>query len=99
MGSAVLSLSLFASTLASNQLISGVLGAALTVFFLVLWLVAYRVDAPFREVFVYLSIHNERFKPFSLGVLHTRDVFYYLSFIFFFLEASIKVLETRRSQG
>ncbi len=99
LGASVLSLSLFASTLASNQLISGVLGAFFTVFFLVMWLVAYRVDAPFRDVFVYMSIHNERFKPFSLGVLHTRDIVYYLSFTVFFLEASVKVLETRRLQG
>ncbi len=99
LGSAVLSLSLFASSLAPNQLLAGVLATSLTVLFLVLWLVAYRVDVPFRDLFMYMSIHNERFRPFSIGIVHTRDLVYYGSLIFFFLEASIKVLETRRLQG
>lgn len=99
LGAGVLSLSLFASVISPNQLIAGISAAAMTVFFLLLWLMSYRVDEPFREVFSYISIHNERFRPFSTGVLHTRDVIYYASLIFFFLECSIKSLETRRLQG
>lgn len=99
LGAAVLAIALFASTIASNQLMAGVLAAAITVTFLVLWLVSYRVDAPFRDILSYMSVHNERFRPFSIGVLHTRDIIYYLSMSCFFLEASIKTLETRRLQG
>jgi ABC-2 type transport system permease protein len=99
LGAGVLSMSLFASVVSPNQLIAGITAAAMTVFFLLLWLLSYRVDEPFRQVFSYISIHNERFRPFSNGVLHTRDVVYYLSLVFFFLECSIKSLETRRLQG
>ncbi len=99
LGAGVLAISLFASVVSPNQLIAGISAAAMTVFFLLLWLLSYRVDEPFREVFSYISIHNERFRPFSNGVLHTRDVVFYLSLIFFFLECSIKSLETRRLQG
>ncbi|HYX39881.1 MAG TPA: ABC transporter permease [Oligoflexus sp.] len=99
LGAGVLALSLFASVVSPNQLIAGITAAAMTVFFLLLWLLSYRVDEPFRQVFAYMSIHNERFRPFTNGVLHTRDVVYYGSLIFFFLECSIKSLETRRLQG
>ncbi len=99
LGAGVLAISLFASVVSPNQLIAGISAAAMTVFFLLLWLLSYRVDEPFREIFSYISIHNERFRPFSNGVLHTRDVVFYLSLVFFFLECSIKSLETRRLQG
>jgi ABC-2 type transport system permease protein len=99
LGAGVLAISLFASVISPNQLIAGITGAALTVFFLVMWLLSYRVDEPFREIFSYMSIHNQRFSPFMNGILHTRDVVYYASLIFFFLECSIKSLETRRLQG
>lgn len=99
LGAGVLSVSLFASVVSPNQLIAGISAAAMTVFFLLLWLLSYRVDEPFREIFAYMAIHNERFRPFSTGVLHTKDVIYYLSLMFFFLECSIKSLETRRLQG
>jgi ABC-2 type transport system permease protein len=99
LGAAVLAISLFASVVSPNQLIAGITAAAMTVFFLLLWLLSYRVDEPFRQIFSYISIHNERFRPFSNGVLHTRDLVFYLSLVFFFLECSIKSLETRRLQG
>ncbi len=99
LGAGVLAISLFASVVSPNQLIAGISAAAMTVFFLLLWLLSYRVDEPFREIFSYISIHNERFRPLSNGVLHTRDVVFYLSLVFFFLECSIKSLETRRLQG
>ncbi len=99
LGGSVLAISLFASSLAGNQLMAGVTAAGLTVVFLLLWLLSYRVDSPFREVFAYMSIHNEHFRPFSTGILHARDLVYYLSIIVFFLECAVKTLETRRVQG
>ncbi|MCX6127818.1 MAG: ABC transporter permease subunit [Proteobacteria bacterium] len=99
LGAGVLAISLFASVIAPNQLIAGISAAAITVVFLLLWLISYRVDQPFRDVFAYMAIHNERFRPFSTGVLHIRDLIYYFSLVFFFLECSIKSLETRRLQG
>lgn len=99
LGSTVLSLSLFASSLASNQLLAGIGAALFVVIAMLLWVLAAKTDQPFRDLFLYASIHNERFRPFSTGVIHTRDIAYYLSVIVFFLECSVKVLETRRAQG
>ncbi len=99
LGGGVIAISLFSSVLASNQLMAGVLATGITVIFLVFWLISYKVDAPFQAVFSYISIHNERFRPFSIGVVHIKDCVFYLSLCFFFLEASTKIIETRRLQG
>lgn len=99
LGSAVMSMSLFASVLASNQLLAGILGAFLVVTALILWMVAPVVEPPFKDLFHYLAIHNRHFTSFSRGIVHTRDIVYYLSVTIFFLECSVRCLEARRSQG
>lgn len=99
LASVTIAISLFASTIAPNQLVAGVTGALFVVTFLVLWMVADVVQPPFKEIFGYLAIHNKHFNPFSQGIVHTRDVVYYLSATFFFLECSVRALETRRWRG
>ena len=99
LGASVLALALFSSVIAPNQLIAGVLGAAMTVALLVLWMLAARVDQPFSDLFSYISIHNLRFRPFSRGIVNIQDLIYYVSVVLFFLECSIRALQTRRLQG
>lgn len=98
-GAAAISISLFASTISPNQLVAGVSGAFFVVTFVVLWMVADIVEPPLKDVFSYLSIHNRHFTPFSQGIVHTRDVIYYLSVCVFFLECSVRSLEARRWRG
>jgi len=99
LGSAVLAIAMFGSVVASNQMIAAVIGASITVVLLLLWIVANRVDEPFSSLFSYISLHNFRFRPFSAGIVHIKDVVYYFSLILFFLECSVRALETRRLQG
>jgi ABC-2 type transport system permease protein len=98
-GACAIAVSLFASVISPNQLVAGVTGALFTVTLLVLWMVSDIVAPPFKELFSYLAIHNKHFSPFSQGIVHTRDVFYYLSVIVFFLECSVRALEARRWKG
>jgi ABC-2 type transport system permease protein len=98
-GAAAIAISLFASTIAPNQLIAGVTGALFLVTFLVLWMVADIVEPPFKDIFSYLAIHNKHFTPFSQGIVHTRDIIYYVSVVVFFLECSVRALEARRWRG
>jgi ABC-2 type transport system permease protein len=98
-GAAVLAISMFASVLAQNQLVAAVLGAFFTVTMLVLWMVSSIVEPPFKELFGYLAIHNAHFEPFRKGIVHIKDVVYYLSIIVFCLECSVRALEARRWQG
>lgn len=99
LGSVAISVSLFASVIAPNQLVAGVTGALFVVTLLVLWMVADIVAPPFKELFGFLAIHNKHFTPFSQGIVHTRDVIYYLSVIVFFLECSVRAIEARRWRG
>ena len=99
LGAAVLAIGLFASVVSSNQIVAGTVGALITVTFLVLWMLSDVVEPPFKDLFSYLAIHNLHFSPFMRGMVHIRDVVYYLSVIFFFLECSVRALEARRYQG
>jgi ABC-2 type transport system permease protein len=94
-----MSISLFASTIAPNQLVAAVTGTLITVTLLVLWMVVDVVEPPFKELFGYLAIHNKHFNPFSQGIVNTRDVIYYVSVTLFFLESSVRALEARRWRG
>ncbi len=98
-GASVLAICLLASVLANNQLVAAVLGAFMTVTILVLWMLASVVEPPFRELFSYLALHNSHFDPFRKGIVHIKDVVYYLSVIIFALECSVRALEARRWQG
>ena len=99
LGGMVLAISLYASALAPTQLLAGVGAAAMTGILLLLWLLSARTDAPFKEILAYGSIHNERFRPFSMGILHSRDVIFYLSLTVFFMECAVRATEQRRVRG
>ncbi len=99
LGATTMSLTLLASSLAPNQLVAAVGGAFLTVFFLTLWLLAGVVDAPFKDLFGWLSIHNNHFTSFSNGIVSIKDLVFYVGIIVFFLECSVRALESRRCQG
>ncbi|MBF0440722.1 MAG: ABC transporter permease subunit [Oligoflexales bacterium] len=99
LGASVLALTLFASVISPNQMVAGILGASMTVVLLVLWIVSAVVDQPFRDIFSYLALHNKHFLPFSRGMVHIRDIVFYISVILFFLECSVRALEGRRLRG
>ncbi len=99
LGGSTIAMTLFASTVAPNQLVAAVGGAFMTVVLLTLWLLGNVVDTPFKELFGWISIHNSHFVPFSNGIVHLKDVVFYLGLIVFFLECSVRTLESRRCQG
>jgi ABC-2 type transport system permease protein len=99
LGSASIAISLFASTIAPNQLIAGVLGALMIVVLLVLWMLAEVSDPPFRQIFSYIAIHNRHFNPFAQGIVNTQDIVYYITTTFLFLEFSVRALQAGRLRG
>jgi ABC-2 type transport system permease protein len=98
LGGAVLAIGLFASALTRQQLLSAVVGSALTGCMFLFWQVARVIDPPLSRVFAALAIHDTRFSGFQIGVLHLKDVVYYLSVTYFFLLLSTKTLQARRWQ-
>lgn len=99
LGATTIAMTLFASTLAPNQLIAAVGGAFIVVLFLTLWMVAKVVDQPFKDVFAWLAIHNDHFTPFGSGIVNLKDLVFYFGLIIFFLESATVALIGRRCQG
>jgi len=94
-GGACLALGLFTSSLTENQIIAGVTGFALLLLF---WTIGWQQELGsmgWKGIFGALSM-SEHYENFSKGVIDTRDLVYFLSFIFFFLFLTKRQLESRR---
>ncbi len=96
LGATSLALVLLASALAPNQLVAAVLGAAVVVVFLLMWLLSRIASPPLEDVLAYLSIHDKHFRPFQRGIISTQDVIFYLSFTYVALLMATRALEARR---
>jgi ABC-2 type transport system permease protein len=95
LGGACLALGLFASSLTENQIIAAVTGFALLLLF---WIIGWQQDigSPgWGGIFAGLSM-MDHYDSFIRGVIDTRDLVYYLSFIYFFLFLTKRQLESRR---
>ena len=96
LGGASLAIGLFGSAIARSQVLAAILGAAILVAMLVLWLVGRVTDPPFNTFLAALALHNDRQAPFMRGVLRLENVVYYVAVTWFFLLAATKTLEARR---
>jgi ABC-2 type transport system permease protein len=96
LGAACISIALLASAWCTSQLMAGASGALMVVLLLVAWLAARVSEEPVRGVLSYLALHNTHFMPIARGLLRMRDVVYYLGVTVFFLECTIRSLESWR---
>ncbi len=94
LGGAFLSLGLFASSLTENQIVAAVVAFALLLLF---WIIGWvqELGGGMLQIARHLSI-MDHYDGFTRGVIDTRDLIYYLSFIFFFLFLTKRQLESRR---
>lgn len=95
-GSVSLALGTFASALARSQVVSAILGASLLVALVITWNLARVSEPPFAGFFAALALYNLHFAPFQAGVVHLRDVAYYLLVTWVLLFAATRVVEARR---
>jgi len=98
MGGCFLSTGLFISSLTKNQIVAGFLTFAT---FLMLWIINWLGESSSpttREVLNYLSI-TEHFDDFARGIIDTKHVVYYLSFILFGLFLTAKSVDSERWRG
>ena len=98
LGAAVLSIGLFASALTRHTLAAAVAGGGLTGVMFLFWPLSFVVDPPLSRVFAGLGLHGRHFSDFQAGILHLRDIVFYLSVAYFFLLLATKTLEVRRWQ-
>jgi len=95
-GSAFISVGIFASALTENQIIAAVISFSVLLFFLVIGTAAdYVGNFAASEFLRYLAISGHM-ESFLKGVIALRDVVYYLTFIGFMLFLTNRVLESRR---
>ena len=98
MGSCFLSAGLFISSLTKNQIVAGFLTFTT---FLMLWIINWLGESSgptTRDLLNYLSI-TEHFEDFSRGIIDTKHVVYYLSFITFGLFLTAKSVDSERWRG
>jgi ABC-2 type transport system permease protein len=98
MGGCFISVGLLISSLTKNQIVAGVLTFAV---FLMLWVISWigeNASPTTREIVNYLSI-TEHFDDFARGVIDTKHLVYYLSFITFGLFLTAKSVDSERWRG
>jgi ABC-2 type transport system permease protein len=96
LGAASVSIGLFGSALMRSQVLAVIVGSAVLVTMLLLWMVGRVTDPPLNSFLAGLALHNERQNSFMKGLLRLEDVVYYVGVTYFFLLASTKALEARR---
>jgi len=95
-GSATISIGLFASALTRSQVVAAIVGTAILTALILLWMLASAVEPPLNDFLAGLAFHHQNFQPFQKGILELKGVAYYSAVTYFFLLAATKILEARR---
>jgi ABC-2 type transport system permease protein len=98
MGACFLSLGLFVSSLTRNQIIAGMVTFAVFLMFWVVNWIATFMGPTSQAVLNYLSI-TEHLNDFARGVIDTKHLVYYLSFIAFSLFLTVRAVDSERWRG
>ncbi len=98
MGSCFLSLGLFISSLTRNQIIAGMVTFAVFLLFWVINWIASFTGPTMQIVLNYLSI-TEHLHDFARGVIDTKHLVYYVSFIVFSLFLTVRAVDSERWRG
>ena len=98
MGGCFLSLGLFVSSLTRNQIIAGMVTFAVFLMFWVINWIATFMDPTPQAVLNYLSI-TEHLNDFARGVIDTKHLVYYFSFIAFSLFLTVRAVDSERWRG
>ena len=96
LGSASIAIGTLGSALTRSQILAVISSAVMLVGLLVMWWVGRVTDRPLSTVFENLALWNLHFPPFQSGIIHLRDVIYYLAITYVALFAATRVLEARR---
>jgi ABC-2 type transport system permease protein len=99
LGGATIAIGLFASALAKQQLVAGVLALAFLIVMVLLYKFASKLDSPVKEVLEQLDLWWVHYQNgFMRGVLNLKDVVFYVAVTYFFLLLAVKTLEAKRWQ-
>lgn len=94
-GATSLAIGTFGSALTRSQVLSAVLSGMMCLALTIAWLLGKVTDRPLTDVVVGLAWWGH-FDPFRTGLIHLKDVSYFLLVTFLSLFAATRVLEARR---
>ncbi len=95
LGSVFLAIGIFASALTENQIVAALISFAFILIFVLIDWAANLADGQVAIVLKYLSLSSHSYNFFK-GVIHSKDVVFYLSFVAFGLFMSFRVIESKR---
>ena len=98
LGASVISLGVLASSLTENQIVAAAISFGLSILFWIIGWSSNFVGPKLATVLNYLSL-LQHLQNFSKGIIETKDVIYYLSFIFLCLFLTLRSLESKRWRG
>jgi len=98
LGSAFIALGLFVSSTTSNQVVAGGVTFVVALMFWIINWAADNAGPTIGPVLNYLSV-TQHFDDFSKGVLDTKHLVFYLSFITFGLFLTLKSVDSERWRG
>jgi len=97
LGAAMLSLGVFTSSLTKNQVIAAVIGVSASVGLWLLDILSVVLGSGAQQVVVYLT-PSAHYDNFLNGIIDTRDLAYYVSFVVICLFLASQVIDARRWQ-
>ena len=95
LAAALASLGLLASSLTQNQIVAVIIGLSLGIFFWISESIADFVGTPLAGIFSAISL-RPYFPDFAMGIIDTRNVIFYLTFVAIALFLTIRSVESRR---
>ncbi len=95
-GAAALAIGTFGSALTRSQILSVILSALMVVAMIAAWYIGKITERPLSSIFENLALYSLHFPPFQAGVVHLRDVAYFLAITYVALFGATRVLEARR---
>jgi len=97
LSSAFVAIGLFASSITDNQIVSFILAIVITAFSYLGFDIIYSFDLfGSFDLFIKTLGINDHFSSMSRGVIDTRDILYFLSFVSFFIILTKLSLESRK---
>jgi ABC-2 type transport system permease protein len=95
LGSASIAIGTFGSTLAGSQVLAAIINGSMMVGIVIAWALGRISERPLSEIFASLALW-QHFMGFQSGIVHLKDVVYYLAVTYVALFAAMRVLEARR---
>ncbi len=95
-GASMISVGMFASSITENQIVAAVITFGILLAFWAVGWVSHGTNPELSSFLRYMSLVDEHFQNLLKGIVDTRDIVYYLSFTFFFLFLTHRVLESER---